>query len=67
VSFLIQHLEAAGADLYLDAQNVDTTSPMGRLLSGPKTQYRGLWFAVVLPSFKNAMTSRPRASEYVPW
>src|SRR5262249_55937234 len=28
----IQHLEAAGVDLYLDAQNIDPTSPMGRLL-----------------------------------
>ena len=28
----IQHLEAAGVDLYLDAQNIDTTTPMGRLL-----------------------------------
>jgi DNA invertase Pin-like site-specific DNA recombinase len=29
---IIQHLEAAGVDLYLDQQNIDTTSPMGRLL-----------------------------------
>src|SRR5215467_11780630 len=28
----IQHLEAAGVDLYLDQQNIDTTNPMGRLL-----------------------------------
>jgi DNA invertase Pin-like site-specific DNA recombinase len=28
----IQHLEAAGVDLYLDDQNIDTTTPMGRLL-----------------------------------
>jgi len=28
----IQHLEAAGVDLYLDAQNIDTTTPMRRLL-----------------------------------
>jgi DNA invertase Pin-like site-specific DNA recombinase len=28
----IQHLEAAGVDLYLDQQNIDTTTPMGRLL-----------------------------------
>ena len=27
-----QHLEAAGVDLYLDAQNIDTTTPMRRLL-----------------------------------
>src|SRR5262249_55176192 len=26
----IQHLEAAGVDLYLDQQNIDTTTPMGR-------------------------------------
>jgi DNA invertase Pin-like site-specific DNA recombinase len=25
-------LEAAGVDLYLDQQNIDTTSPMGKLL-----------------------------------
>jgi DNA invertase Pin-like site-specific DNA recombinase len=29
---IIQHLEAAGVDLYLDQQNIDTTSPIGRLL-----------------------------------
>ena len=28
----IQHLEAVGADLYLDEQNIDTTTPAGRLL-----------------------------------
>jgi DNA invertase Pin-like site-specific DNA recombinase len=28
----IQHLEACGADLYLDQQSVDTTTPMGKLL-----------------------------------
>jgi DNA invertase Pin-like site-specific DNA recombinase len=28
----IQHLEAAGVDLYLDQQSIDTTTPMGRLL-----------------------------------
>jgi hypothetical protein len=28
----IQHLEAAGVDLYLDQQNIDTTTPMARLL-----------------------------------
>ena len=28
----IQHLEACGVDLYLDQQNIDTTTPMGRLL-----------------------------------
>jgi DNA invertase Pin-like site-specific DNA recombinase len=28
----IQHLEAASVDLYLDQQNIDTTTPMGRLL-----------------------------------
>jgi DNA invertase Pin-like site-specific DNA recombinase len=28
----IQHLEAAGVDLYLDRQNIDTTTSMGRLL-----------------------------------
>jgi DNA invertase Pin-like site-specific DNA recombinase len=28
----IQDLEAAGVDLYLDQQNIDTTTPMGRLL-----------------------------------
>lgn len=28
----IQHLEAAGVDLYLDQQAIDTTTPMGRLL-----------------------------------
>lgn len=28
----IQHLEAAGVDLYLDQQNIDTTTPIGRLL-----------------------------------
>jgi DNA invertase Pin-like site-specific DNA recombinase len=28
----IQHLEACGADLYLDQQNIDTTTPMGKLL-----------------------------------
>ena len=27
----IQHLEAAGVDLYLDDQNIDSTTPMGRL------------------------------------
>jgi Resolvase, N terminal domain len=29
---IIQHLEAVGADLYLDQQNIDTTTPMGKLL-----------------------------------
>lgn len=29
---IIQHLEACGVDLYLDQQNIDTTTPMGRLL-----------------------------------
>ena len=28
----IEHLEAAGVDIYLDQQNIDTTTPMGRLL-----------------------------------
>ena len=28
----IQHLEAAGVDLYLDQQNIDTTTPRGGLL-----------------------------------
>jgi DNA invertase Pin-like site-specific DNA recombinase len=28
----IEHLEAAGVDLYLDQQSIDTTTPMGRLL-----------------------------------
>jgi DNA invertase Pin-like site-specific DNA recombinase len=28
----IQHLEAAGVDLYLDQNNLDTTTPMGKLL-----------------------------------
>jgi hypothetical protein len=28
----IQHLEACGVDLYLDQQNIDTTTPMGRLV-----------------------------------
>jgi DNA invertase Pin-like site-specific DNA recombinase len=28
----IQHLEAAGVDLYLDQQAIDTTNPMGKLL-----------------------------------
>jgi DNA invertase Pin-like site-specific DNA recombinase len=28
----IQHLEAAGVDLYLDQQSIDTTTPMGKLL-----------------------------------
>jgi DNA invertase Pin-like site-specific DNA recombinase len=28
----IQHLEAAGVELYLDQQNIDTTTPMGKLL-----------------------------------
>jgi DNA invertase Pin-like site-specific DNA recombinase len=28
----IEHLEVAGVDLYLDQQNIDTTTPMGKLL-----------------------------------
>jgi DNA invertase Pin-like site-specific DNA recombinase len=28
----IEHLETTGVDLYLDQQNIDTTSPMGKLL-----------------------------------
>jgi DNA invertase Pin-like site-specific DNA recombinase len=28
----IQHLEVCGADLYIDQQNVDTTTPMGKLV-----------------------------------
>jgi hypothetical protein len=28
----IEHLEAAGVDLYLDQQNIDITTPMGKLL-----------------------------------
>lgn len=28
----IQHLEACGVDLYLDQQNIDTTTPSGKLL-----------------------------------
>ncbi len=28
----IQHLEACGVDLYLDQQNIDTTTPMGKLV-----------------------------------
>src|SRR5215470_4472993 len=28
----IEHLEAAGVDLYLDQQNINTTTPMGKLL-----------------------------------
>jgi DNA invertase Pin-like site-specific DNA recombinase len=28
----IEHPEAAGVDLYLDQQNIDTTTPMGKLL-----------------------------------
>jgi hypothetical protein len=29
----IQHLEACGVDLYLDQQNIDTTTPMGKLIT----------------------------------
>jgi DNA invertase Pin-like site-specific DNA recombinase len=29
---IIQHLEACKVDLYLDQQNIDTTTPMGRLV-----------------------------------
>ena len=29
---IIQHLESCGVDLYLDKQNIDTTTPVGRLL-----------------------------------
>jgi DNA invertase Pin-like site-specific DNA recombinase len=28
----IQHFEARGVDLYLDQQNIDTTTPMGKLI-----------------------------------
>jgi DNA invertase Pin-like site-specific DNA recombinase len=28
----IQHLEACGVDLYLDQQNIDTSTPMGKLV-----------------------------------
>ena len=28
----IEHLEKVGVDLYLDQQNIDTTTPMGKLL-----------------------------------
>jgi len=28
----IQHLDACGVDLYLDQQNIDTTTPMGKLV-----------------------------------
>jgi DNA invertase Pin-like site-specific DNA recombinase len=28
----IEHLEATGVDLYLDQQNIDTTTPAGKLL-----------------------------------
>src|SRR5882672_11599650 len=28
----IQHVEAVGVDLYVDQQNIDTSTPMGRLL-----------------------------------
>jgi DNA invertase Pin-like site-specific DNA recombinase len=28
----IQHLEACGVDLYLDQQNIDTTTPAGKLM-----------------------------------
>jgi DNA invertase Pin-like site-specific DNA recombinase len=28
----IQHLEAVGVDLYIDQQNIDTSTPMGRLI-----------------------------------
>jgi DNA invertase Pin-like site-specific DNA recombinase len=28
----MQHLEACGVDLYLDQQNIDTTTPMGKLV-----------------------------------
>jgi DNA invertase Pin-like site-specific DNA recombinase len=28
----IQHLESVGVDLYLDQQNIDTTTPMGKLV-----------------------------------
>jgi DNA invertase Pin-like site-specific DNA recombinase len=29
---VIQHLEAVGADLYIDQQSIDTTTPMGKLV-----------------------------------
>jgi DNA invertase Pin-like site-specific DNA recombinase len=29
---VIQHLEAVGADLYIDQQSIDTTTPMGKLI-----------------------------------
>ena len=29
---IIQHLEAVGADLYIDQQSIDTTTPMGKLI-----------------------------------
>src|SRR5258708_37284377 len=28
----VQHLEAVGVDLYLDQQNIDTTTPSGKLM-----------------------------------
>jgi len=28
----VQHLEAVGVDLYLDQQNIDTTTPAGKLM-----------------------------------
>jgi DNA invertase Pin-like site-specific DNA recombinase len=28
----IEHLHACGVDLYLDQQNIDTSTPMGRLV-----------------------------------
>jgi DNA invertase Pin-like site-specific DNA recombinase len=28
----IQHLEAVGVDLYIDQQNIDTSTPMGKLI-----------------------------------
>jgi DNA invertase Pin-like site-specific DNA recombinase len=56
----IQHLEAVGVDLYLDQQNIDTTTPTGRLLfqiTGAFSEYE----RSIIRSRVNAGLARARA------
>jgi DNA invertase Pin-like site-specific DNA recombinase len=46
----IEHLEAARVDLYLDQQNIDTTTPMGKLVFQVTEAVRPPMRALPLPN-----------------
>jgi DNA invertase Pin-like site-specific DNA recombinase len=64
----IEHLEAAGVDLYLDQQNIDTTTPMGKLvfqITGAFAEFeRSMIRQRVKAGFKRALAEIERKGKF---